>query len=83
MELLQGESLQDRLRKGPLSGDELVDIGIQTSEGLEAAHTKGIIHRDIKPGNIFIVGAGRVKILDFGLAKVVAGDVPEDESRCV
>jgi serine/threonine protein kinase/Tfp pilus assembly protein PilF len=81
MELLQGESLQDRLRKGPLSGDELVDIGIQTSEGLEAAHTKGIIHRDIKPGNIFIVGAGRVKILDFGLAKVVAGDVPEDESE--
>jgi len=81
MELLQGESLQERLRKGSLSSDELLDIGIQTSEGLEAAHTKGIIHRDIKPGNIFIVGAGRVKILDFGLAKVVAGDVPEDESE--
>jgi serine/threonine protein kinase/Tfp pilus assembly protein PilF len=81
MELLHGESLQDRLRKGPLSGDELLDIGIQTSEGLEAAHAQGIIHRDIKPGNIFIVGAGRVKILDFGLAKVVAGDLPEDESE--
>ena len=70
MELLEGESLKDRIRKGPISGDELLDIGIQTSEGLEAAHAKGIIHRDIKPGNIFIVGAGRVKILDFGLAKV-------------
>jgi len=81
MELLEGESLKDRIRKGPISGDELLDIGIQTSEGLEAAHAKGIIHRDIKPGNIFIVGAGRVKILDFGLAKVVPGDVPEHESE--
>ena len=81
MELLEGESLKERIRKGPIASDELLAIGIQTSEGLEAAHAKGIIHRDIKPGNIFIVGAGRVKILDFGLAKVLPGDVPEDESQ--
>jgi serine/threonine protein kinase/tetratricopeptide (TPR) repeat protein len=81
MELLEGESLKDRIRKGPIASDELLALGIQTSEGLEAAHAKGIIHRDIKPGNIFIVGAGRVKILDFGLAKVVPGDVPEDQSQ--
>ncbi|MBZ5722900.1 MAG: protein kinase [Acidobacteriia bacterium] len=78
MELLEGESLKDRIRKGPISGDELLDIGIQTCEGLEAAHARGIIHRDIKPGNIFIVGGGRVKILDFGLAKVVPGDIAEN-----
>ena len=81
MELLQGESLKDRIRKGAISGDELLDIGIQTSEGLEAAHARGIVHRDIKPGNIFIVGGGRAKILDFGLAKVVPEDVPESESE--
>jgi eukaryotic-like serine/threonine-protein kinase len=81
MELLEGESLKDRIRNGPFSGDELLDIGIQTAEGLEAAHAKGIIHRDIKPGNIYIVGAGRVKILDFGLVKVVVpGDESEEES---
>jgi len=81
MELLEGESLKDRIRKGPISGDELLGIGIQTSEGLEAAHAKGIIHRDIKPGNIFVVGGSRVKILDFGLAKVAPGDVAEDGSE--
>jgi len=81
MEMLEGESLKDRIRRGPVSSDELLALGIQTSEGLEAAHAKGIVHRDIKPGNIFIVGAGRVKILDFGLAKVIPDDVPEDESQ--
>jgi eukaryotic-like serine/threonine-protein kinase len=81
MELLEGECLKDRIRKGPLPADELLDIGIQTTEGLEAAHAKGIIHRDIKPGNIFIVGGGRVKILDFGLAKVTPGDMAEAESE--
>ena len=70
MELLEGKSLKERICEGPISTDELLDFGIQASDALEAAHAKGIIHRDIKPGNIFIIGHVRVKILDFGLAKV-------------
>src|SRR6516165_4429340 len=85
MELLEGESLKERIRKGRMANDELLDLGIQVSAALEAAHIKGIIHRDIKPGNIFVVSPGRAKILDFGLAKmisaaVVADDKCEDES---
>src|SRR5208282_462862 len=80
MELLDGESLKDRIQKGPVPTEELLNIGIQISDALEAAHTKGIIHRDIKPGNIFLVGAGRVKVLDFGLAKVIPSHLPENES---
>jgi predicted ATPase/serine/threonine protein kinase len=81
MELLEGASLKQRIREGPISIDELLDFGIQTSDALEAAHAKGIIHRDIKPGNMFIVGQGRMKILDFGLAKVCGPDVAKDESE--
>jgi predicted ATPase/serine/threonine protein kinase len=81
MELLEGKSLKERIREGPLSVDELLDFGIQASDALEAAHDKGIIHRDIKPGNIFIIGHVRVKILDFGLAKVSpVEDQSEEES---
>jgi len=87
MELLEGESLKQRIRDGPISTEELLDFGIQTSEALESAHAKGIIHRDVKPGNIFVIGHLRVKILDFGLAKVrpahVAEDPPEEESITV
>ena len=53
MELLEGKSLKERIREGPISTDELLDFGIQASEALEAAHAKGIIHRDIKPGKHF------------------------------
>ena len=81
MELLEGESLKQRIREGPVSAAELLDFGIQTSDALEAAHSKGIIHRDIKPGNMFIVGGGRMKILDFGLAKVHGVRVAEDQSE--
>jgi eukaryotic-like serine/threonine-protein kinase len=80
MELLQGESLKERIGKGPVPADELLDLGIQTSDALAAAHAKGIIHRDIKPANIFMADPGRVKILDFGLAKAIPGHRPEIES---
>jgi predicted ATPase/serine/threonine protein kinase len=75
MELLEGVSLNQRIREGPISTDELLDFGIQACDALEAAHAKGIIHRDIKPGNMFIVGHRQMKILDFGLAKVCGPQV--------
>lgn len=68
-ELLEGESLRERLNAGPLSVRKAVDYGIQMANGLAAAHEKGIVHRDLKPDNIFLTKDGRVKILDFGLAK--------------
>jgi predicted ATPase/serine/threonine protein kinase len=80
MELLEGISLKQRIQQGPIATDELLDFGIQTSEALAAAHAKGIVHRDIKPGNMFIVGRRQMKILDFGLAKVCGPHVAEDQS---
>jgi predicted ATPase/serine/threonine protein kinase len=79
MELLEGESLKQRIREKPISTDEVLDFGIQVSDALKAAHAKGIIHRDIKPENIFVIGGTRVKILDFGLAKAPPAPVADNQ----
>ena len=70
MELLEGATLAEKLREGPLSVEAAVDAGVQITDALAAAHAKGIIHRDIKPGNVFLTRDGRVKLLDFGIAKL-------------
>ncbi len=75
MELLEGQSLDQKLYTGPLPTDRLLDIAIQLADALDAAHAKGIIHRDMKPANIFLSPRGQVKVLDFGLAKLTRPEV--------
>ena len=79
MELLEGQTLKRRIAKKSIDISELLEIGIQLTDGLEAAHAKGIVHRDIKPANIFLVDLGPTKILDFGLAKFAAYRQPPAE----
>ncbi len=79
-ELLEGESLRAALDRGPLPQRKTIEYGVQIAHGLAAAHEKGIVHRDLKPENIFITKDGRIKILDFGLAKLAqtAGTSPDE-----
>lgn len=72
MELLEGEPLNTRIASGRIELKQIVDIALQVSEGLSAAHARGILHRDLKPANLFLTRSGQAKILDFGLAKLVS-----------
>jgi len=74
LELVEGEDLSERLKRGALSVDEALNVCRQIAEALEAAHEKGIIHRDLKPGNVKLTADGKVKVLDFGLAKALVTD---------
>jgi serine/threonine-protein kinase len=79
MELVEGPTLADRIKEGPLPVDEALAIANQIADALEAAHEKGIVHRDLKPANIKVKPDGTVKVLDFGLAKMT--DPQESSGR--
>lgn len=70
MELLDGQSLKDRIARGALPLDEVLELGTQMADALEAAHAQGVVHRDIKPANLFVTKRGSIKVLDFGVAKL-------------
>ena len=81
LELIEGPTLADRIKQGPIPVDEALPIATQIAEALEAAHEQGIIHRDLKPANVKVKDDGTVKVLDFGLAKALAGDAQSDPSE--
>src|SRR5512147_1824305 len=74
LELVEGETLADQIKRGPIPIEEALKLALQIAEALEAAHEKGVIHRDLKPANIKVTPDGKVKVLDFGLAKAFAGE---------
>jgi serine/threonine protein kinase len=77
LELVEGGTLADQIKKGPIPVEEALKLALQIAEALEAAHEKGVIHRDLKPANIKVTPEGKVKVLDFGLAKAFAGEQAE------
>jgi serine/threonine protein kinase len=80
-ELLEGESLAERLRQGALPVRKAVEIAVGIARGLSAAHSKSIAHRDLKPANVFLLADGQVKLLDFGLARVSAQEIDATQTR--
>ncbi len=76
MELVDGDDLAERLKRGPIPVDEAIAVATQIAQALEAAHDKGIVHRDLKPANVKVTPEGKVKVLDFGLAKAWTGEDP-------
>src|SRR4030095_15948960 len=81
LEFVDGETLQERARRGPIPIQEALEIALQIGEALGAAHERGIVHRDLKPGNVKITPDGNIKVLDFGLAKVLEASGVEDLSQ--